>query len=141
MQGALFSAIARMPCAKGATNYKTDTLINIIAEVLPNGEYGWQAVAIAHHEKSKEEKKRNTDDLKRHWIKNRCNGMKKPTGKPGDPNNWIHWCISIEKRIMAKTHSGMLGLSLDDEDDAPGGKEVDSLGEGSAERGGGQRVI
>ena len=127
-----------MPRAKGAANYKNDTLINIIAEILLNGEYGWQVVAIAYHEKSKEGKQHNTDDLKRHWIKNLCNGTKKPTGKPGGLNDRFHWCISIEKRIMARTHSGMLKLSLDDEDDAPGGKEVDSLGGGLAERGGGQ---
>jgi hypothetical protein len=62
--------------------------------------------------------------------------MKKPTGKPGGPNDRIHRCIAIEKRILAKTHWGMLGLSLEDEHDVPGGKEDDSLGEGS-EGGGG----
>jgi hypothetical protein len=32
--------------------------------------------------------------------------MKKPTGKPGGPNDRIHRCIAIEKRILDKTHSG-----------------------------------
>jgi hypothetical protein len=100
-----------MPRTKGAVNYKNDMLINIISEILPNGEYGWQAVSFAYHEQSKEDQPRNTDNLKRHWIKTLCNGMKKPTGKPGGPNDHIHWCISIENRILDKTHSGMLGLS------------------------------
>ena len=86
-----------MPRAKGAANYKNDTLINIIAEVLSNNEYGWQAVALVYHEKSKEEKQRNTDNLKKHWIKKLCNGMKKPTGKPGGPNDRIHQRILIVK--------------------------------------------
>jgi hypothetical protein len=100
-----------MPRTKGAVNYKNDMLINIISEILPNGEYGWQAVSFAYHEQSKEDQPRNTDNLKRHWIKTLCNGMKKPTGKPGGPNDHIHRCISIENRILDKTHSGMLGLS------------------------------
>jgi len=95
-----------MPRTKGAVNYKNDMLINIISEILPNSEYGWQAVPFVYQEQSKEEQPRNTDDLKRHWIKTLCNGMKKPTGKPGGPNDRIHRCIAIEKRILDKTHSG-----------------------------------
>ena len=106
-----FSIVRRMTHIKGAVNYKNDILINIISEVLPNGEYGWQAVSFAYHEKSEEKQLRNTDDLKRHWIENLCNGMKKPTGKSGGPNDRIHWCITIvEKRILDKTHPEMLGL-------------------------------
>ncbi len=124
-----------MPCLKGAVNYKNDILINIISEILPNGEYGWQAVSFAYHEQSKEKDPRNTDNLKRHWIKTLCNGTKKPTGKPGGPDDRIHRCISIEKRIMDKTHSGMPGLSSDDEDDAPrgsgAGEDDDPFGEES----------
>jgi hypothetical protein len=107
-----------MPRTKGAVNYKNDMLINIISEILPNGEYSWQAVSFAYHEQLKEEQPRNTDGLKRHWIKTLCNGMKKPKGKPGGANDRIHRCISIEKRILDKTQSGLLGLSSDDEDAA-----------------------
>ena len=71
-----------MPRAKGAKNYKNDLLIPIIAEILPNGEYSWSAVALAYQEQAQENDPRNTDDLKRHWIKNLCQNMKKPTGKP-----------------------------------------------------------
>ena len=134
----------RMPRTKGAVNYKNEMLINIISEILPNGEYGWQAVSFAYHEQSKEDQARNTDDLKRHWIKTLCNGMKKPTGKPGGPKDRIHRCISIEKKILNKTHSGMLGLSSsdgedDEEDDAPsrGGMDDDLFGEEAEIVGGG----
>ena len=132
-----------MPRLKGAVNYKNDILINIILEILPNGEYGWQAVSFAYHEQSKKKDPRNTDDLKRHWIKTLCNGMKKPMGKSGGPNDRIHRCISIEKRILDKTHSGMLGLSSDDKDNAPSGsgagEEDDPFGEESVGGGGGGR--
>ena len=73
-----------MPHTKGAVNYKNDLLINIISEILPNVDYEWQDVSFAYPEESKEELPRNTDDLKRHWIKTICNKMKKkPMGKPG----------------------------------------------------------
>ena len=39
--------------------------------------------------------------------------MKKPTGRTGENNDRIHQCILIEKKIMKKTHSGILGLSSD----------------------------
>ncbi len=39
--------------------------------------------------------------------------MKKPTGRTGENNDRIHRCILIEKKIMKKTHSGILGLSSD----------------------------
>jgi hypothetical protein len=70
--------------------------------------------------------------------------MKKPTGKPGGPKDRIHRCISIEKKILNKTHSGMLGLSSsdgedDEEDDAPsrGGMDDDLFGEEAEIVGGG----
>ncbi len=51
-----------MPRLKGAVNYKNDILINIILEILPNGECGWQAVSFAYHEQSKEKDPRNIDN-------------------------------------------------------------------------------
>jgi len=138
---ALFSAVGRMARTKCAVNYKNEMLIIIILEILPNGEYGWQAVSFAYHEQLKEDQPRNTDDLKRHWIKTLCNGMKKPTGKPGGANDRIHWCISIEKKNLDKTHSGLLGLSSDDEDDAaPRGVDGNLIDEEEAESVGGGGV-
>ncbi len=42
-----------MPHAKGAKNYKNDRLIPIVVEILPNGEFGWAAVALAYQETKK----------------------------------------------------------------------------------------
>jgi hypothetical protein len=99
-----------MPGQVGAQNYKNDVLISIILEILPNGEYGWEAIAIAYQEQSREECKRDTDDLKRHWICNLCKGMKKPTGQPGAANDWVLWCIAIKQKILEKMHLGLLGI-------------------------------
>jgi hypothetical protein len=55
---------------KGAVNYKNDVLIRVIGEILPNGEYGWQAVALAYQEETKEETARDTTDLKSIGFKN-----------------------------------------------------------------------
>ena len=62
----------------GAKNYKNKVLTNIIAGILilPNGQYGWYQVATAYLTAAKEENLRDTDDLKRHWVKTLCNGMK-----------------------------------------------------------------
>jgi hypothetical protein len=78
-----FCAIATMPRKKGSVNYKNKLLIDIIEGVLPNGEYGWQTVALAYQEQSKEEILRDSTDMKKHWIKVLCNGTKKPTGRTG----------------------------------------------------------
>jgi hypothetical protein len=66
VQGTFFSTVGMMPRLKSAVNYKNDILINNILEILPNCEYGWQAVSFAYHEQSKEKDPRNTDTLKRH---------------------------------------------------------------------------
>ena len=84
---------------KGTVNYKNEVLIKIISEIFPNGEYGWQAVANAYQEETKEETIHNTTDLRKHWIKNLCNNMKKPTGQMGENDDRIHWCMAIEKKL------------------------------------------
>ena len=98
---------------RGAKNYKNEVLTNIIAGILPNGSYGWDQVAAAYMTAAKEENLRDTDDLKRHWVKTLCNGMKKPTGGTGEKGERIHKCIAIGRLILDKTHSGILGLSPD----------------------------
>jgi hypothetical protein len=109
------SAAVSMARRKGSVNYKIEVGIKVIGEILPNGEYGWQAVAIAYQSKAKEEALRDSDDLKKHWIRNLCNNMKKPTGRTGEKGDRIHRCIAIEKKIMDKTHSGMIGFSLEED--------------------------
>jgi hypothetical protein len=121
-----FDAVTAMPRRKGSVNYKNDLLINIVADVLPNGGYGWQTVALAYQEQSNEEILCDSADMKKHWIRTLCNGMKKPMGRMGEDGDRIHRCISIEKIIIKKTHSGMLGFSSsDDEATSEGGGNVE----------------
>jgi hypothetical protein len=124
--------------AKGAVNYQNKVLIPIISQMLPNSSLGWQAVAIAYHEKSKESAVHDGEAVKTHWVKKLCNGMKKPTGKTGENGDRIHECIEIERRIMEKTHSGMLGLGPvevdDDEDDYSSAPELPPLTETPVQR-------
>jgi hypothetical protein len=103
-----------MACRKGSVNYKNEVLIKLINKILPNGEYGRQAVAIAYLDQTKEKALHNSMDIKKHWIKNPCNNMKKPMGQMGGDGDWIHQCMAIEKKIIKKTHSGVLGFSLDE---------------------------
>jgi len=112
---------AIMPRARGARNYRNDVLIQIIAEILPNGEFGWSAVALAYQEQSQEDEIRNTDDIKRHWMRNLCNNMKKPTVKPGVSSDRTHRCIAIERKIMDKTYAGVMGFDYDGRDISPDG--------------------
>jgi hypothetical protein len=45
-----------MPRRKGSSvNYKNNLLIPIVSELLSNGDLGWQAVAAAYQEQTKEE--------------------------------------------------------------------------------------
>ena len=118
-----------MPRAKGAKNYKNDILIPIITEILPNGEFGWAAVTLAYQEQAQENDPCNTDDLKRHWIKNLCQNMKKPTGKPGENSDRTHRCIAIEHKIMEKTQAGMMGIQESEDEDRGDEVEEEVLGE------------
>jgi hypothetical protein len=102
-----------MACTKGSVNYKNDVLINIINELLANGEVAWETVCTAYFTQSKEKTLRTMTDVRKHWIKNLCNNMQKPTGRTGENGDPIHRCMLIEKKFMKKTHSGMIGLLLD----------------------------
>ena len=99
-------------------NYKNHLLIPIVKEKLPNGDYGWQAVAAAYQEAAKEDDVRNSHDVKKYWVQKLCNGTKKPTGRTGGKDDQVHKhkCIAIEKLILIKTDSGVLGLSDSDDD-------------------------
>ncbi len=89
--------------------------MKLISKILPNGEYGWQAVAMAYQEKTKEEALHDCLDVKKHSIKSLCNNMKKPMGKTGEDGHWINLCMAIEKKIMKKTHSGLMGFTTEEE--------------------------
>jgi hypothetical protein len=98
-----FSVVTTMPHKKWSVNYKNKLLINIMADILPNGEYSWQTVALAYQEQSKEEVLRDSTDMKKHLIKVLCNGMKKPMGRMGEAGDQIHWCMVIEKKLLETT--------------------------------------
>jgi len=38
--------------SRGVVNYRNEILINIVSNLLPNGEYAWQAVATAYQAES-----------------------------------------------------------------------------------------
>jgi hypothetical protein len=107
-------------------------MIKIIKELLPNGEVAWEAVCNAYFNQSKEKVLRNTTDVRKHWIKNLCNNMQKPTGRTSENGNRIHRCMLIEKKNMKKTHLGIIGL-LPDSDSLACNDGDENLGGGAAE--------
>lgn len=103
----------------GRPNYQNNILISIVERLLPNGNEGWRLVALAYQQESGEEILRSEDDLKKNWFRKLCNSMKKPTGRMGaDAKDRINRCIQIERKILDKTSSGVLGASSE-EDVAP----------------------
>ena len=57
-----------MPQAKGKANYKTDALILVVEELLPNRAQGWTEVERLYQVRTGELAVREYDDVKRHWI-------------------------------------------------------------------------
>jgi hypothetical protein len=60
----------------------------------------------------KEEILHDSTDMKKHWVKVRCNGMKRPVVRTGKLGDWIYRCMAIEKKIFKKTNSESMGFSL-----------------------------
>jgi hypothetical protein len=79
-----------MARTKGSVNYKNKVLIKIINKILPNSEVAWEAVCTEYFNQSKEKVLHNTTDVRKHWIKNLCNNMQKPTGRMGKNGDRIH---------------------------------------------------
>jgi hypothetical protein len=88
-----------MPRKKGSVNYKNNLLINIIEEILPNRELGWETVAIPYQGRLNKEAQQDTTNIKKHWMKNLCNGMRKLAGRMGENGDRVCWCIAIEKKL------------------------------------------
>jgi hypothetical protein len=62
----LFSSnISGMGRQRGSVNYKNAVLIQIVKDILPNGEIAWQAVAIPYQEASGKEKLRDWNNIKK----------------------------------------------------------------------------
>jgi hypothetical protein len=100
----------------GVPNYQNAILIRIVERILPNGNEGWRQVALLYKEESGEVNLRSEDDLKKNWVRKLCNNMKKPTGRMGaDAKDRINKCIGIERKILDRTSSGILGGSSEDE--------------------------
>ena len=95
----------------GAQNYKNNLLIPIVERELPTGAEGWAVVAGLYKEASGEAAFRDRSDLRNHWFEKLCNCFKAPTGRKGEDGDHINRCIRIERQIMAKTDSGLLGGS------------------------------
>ncbi len=48
---------------KCSVHYKDEVLVKIVSDILPNGEYGWQAVALAYLNEMKEKDVHDTNDI------------------------------------------------------------------------------
>jgi len=134
-----------MPRGKGKANYKVDTLILVVEELLPNGAQSWAEVAALYQSRSGEMILRDHDDVKRYWIEKCCNKFKKPTGTPGDPKrDMILRCQRIQERIHNKSASTIMGvesegddgLSLDSDEEDEDDDDDDVEGEVAAVLGG-----
>jgi hypothetical protein len=58
-----------MACRKESVYYKNKVLIQLTSEILPNDDYGWQAVAVAYQKRTKEEALHDCLDVKKPCIK------------------------------------------------------------------------
>jgi hypothetical protein len=56
-----------MPRTNEKVNYKTNDLIEVIENKLPQGAEGWKEVAVLYKVKSSEDVLRDYEDLKLHW--------------------------------------------------------------------------
>jgi hypothetical protein len=100
----------------GCPNYQNNILIRVVDRILPNGNEGWCLVALGYQKDSGEEILHSEDDLKKNLFCKLCNNMKKPTGKMGaDTKDCINCCIVIERKILDKTSSGILGASSEED--------------------------
>jgi hypothetical protein len=88
---------------------------------------------MAYQEKTKEEALRDCSGVKKHWIKILCNNMKKPMDKTGEDGDRINRCMAIEKKIMMKTHSGLLGFTSEEEGSVNSERETENTGRGISE--------
>ena len=84
----------------GVRNYRNAILIDIIDDVRPIGNNGWELVAQRYLEASGEDDPREVKDLKAHWVNKLCNNFKKPTGRTGEAGGCINRCIEIEHQIQ-----------------------------------------
>ena len=100
------------------TKYRRDILADIVGEVLPRGQLGWQRVAAIYRERTNESEERDVEKLKKYWRYKCCNNYKKVTGSAGNPSeDIVARCNLIHERILRQGNSVALGLTEPDEDD------------------------
>jgi hypothetical protein len=130
---------------KGKANYKVDTVVMVVEELLPNGAQHWGEVAALYQSCSGELILQDHDDVKQYWIEKCCNKFKEPTGTPGDPKrDMILRCQRIQEQIHNKTalvimgvqSDGNEGLSLDSDNEESVDDDDDVEGEVTAVLGG-----
>jgi hypothetical protein len=106
-----------MPRGKGKANYKVDTLIIAVEELLPTGAQSWAEVAALYQSQSGECVLRDHYDVKRYWIEKCCFKFKKPTGTAGDPKrDMILRFQRIQQRIHDKSSSVIMGVESEGDD-------------------------
>jgi hypothetical protein len=64
-----------------------------------------------------EDKTRDKDDIKQHWVKNVCNKFKKPTDSAGAAKDFIIQCQKVQKIIHKKCESSLMGANSEHDDD------------------------
>ena len=97
--------------AAGAKNYKKKILLEVVQDILPNGSYAWEQVAVAYKEKSGESEVRDKADVKRHWVEKMCNKFKKPTGQSGNAEDFILKCQRVQDLIHKKAEATLMGIN------------------------------
>jgi hypothetical protein len=102
--------------AAGAKNYKKKLLLDIVKDILPNGSYAWEQVAMAYKEKSGQSEVQDKGDVKCHWVEKMCNKFKKPTGKLGDTEDFILKCQRVQDLIHKKAEATLMSINLQDPD-------------------------
>ena len=73
----------------GAINYQNNVLIAIVEQLLPQGLEGWREVALEYQRQTSKAVLRRGEDVRDNWVKKLCKNMKKPTGKPGEMDNFL----------------------------------------------------
>ena len=83
---------------------------DLIAEILPNGNLLWKAVADEYQRRTGKSEPRDGQDIQKYWQFKMCNNYKKPTGSTGGAGkDFILECIGIACKIMEKSSAILLG--------------------------------
>jgi hypothetical protein len=108
-------------------NYKKESLLSDVSEILPARLFLWGQVAALCKQKSGEAEFRDKNDVKRRWNEKMCNKNKKPTGKTGAANDFIFCCQIVQQHILKRCESSLMGGEVSGgSDSGSGSEEADS---------------